>query len=145
MPFRYADKSQDEIVIVPKGTNPNYQHYRDQSFTLIGDLSPDYVWEVTAKRHRKKRSNPANAYHWGVIIKVICDETGNESNDIHEYLLGEHVGWVEYEVLGTVKKRPSRRSHDMNVEDFEKFNEYCRAFAASNLGLVIPLPGETVL
>ena len=129
-------------MIIQKEDSPVRSFNIKSAIKLIHDLNPAYPWEVTVKRYRKPRSNPANAYHWGVIVKVICDETGNESNDIHEYLLGEHVGWVEYEVLGTVKKRPSRRSHDMNVEDFEKFNEYCRSFAASNLGLVIPLPGE---
>ena len=128
-------------MIIPKGNG----NMRLDTMALISKLSPEFAWEVTVKRHRKKRSNPQNAYHWGVIIKIICDDTGNIPNDVHEVLLGDHVGWETYEVLGTTKKRPSRRSHEMSTEDFEKFNEYCRSFAASEYGMVIPLPGETVL
>ena len=132
-------------MIIPKGSNPNHLHFVEQAVCLIRDLNPAYPWDVTVKRYRKPRSNPANRYHWGVIVKIICEETGNEAEDIHEYLLGEHVGWETYEVLGNLKKRPSRRSHTMTVEEFENFNEWCRAWAAQNLGIVIPLPGETVL
>ena len=132
-------------MIIPRGDSPNHSHHFHKVLDLIDRLNSDYAWEVTVKRHRKKRSNPQNAYHWGVIVKMICDETGNSAEDIHEYLLGEHVGWETYDVLGNLKKRPSRRSHDMNSEDFENFNEWCRAWAASNLAMVVPLPGEAIL
>ena len=132
-------------MIIPKSTNPNHDHFKRQAHGLIDGLNPDIAWKVTAVRSVKKRSNPQNAYHFGVIVKIICDDTGNDKNDIHEYLLGEHVGWVTYEVMGQLKKRPARRSHDMDVETFDKFNEWCLAWAAQNLGIVIPLPGEVPL
>ena len=132
-------------MIIPKGSNPTYQIFQSKCIHLIGELSRDYEWEITAKRYKKKRSNPANNYHWGVVVETICKDTGNDKNDIHEYLLGEHVGWETYDVLGTLKKRPVRRSHNMTSEEFEDFNEWCRAWAAQNLGMVIPMPGETVI
>ena len=132
-------------MIIQREGSPVRNFNIKSAIKLIHDLNPDYVWEVTIKHYRKKRSNPQNKYHWGVIIDIICKDTGNDPNDIHEYLLGEHVGWETYDVLGTLKKRPSRRSHDMSTEEFENFNEWCRAFAATNLGMVIPLPGETIL
>ena len=132
-------------MIIPKSTNPNYQHFQDKAVRLIQDLNPDLPWQVVAKRHKKKRSNPQNAYHWGVIIKMICDEAGHDKNEIHEYLLGEYAGWVEYDVLGKLKVKPARRSHDMTVDEFDHFNGWCLAWASKNLGMVIPMPGETIL
>jgi len=132
-------------MIIPKGSNPNYEHYKNKALRLIDELNLSYPWDITAKRYRKQRSNPQNAYHWGVVVKIICDETGNDSNEIHEYLLGEYVGWVEYEFMDEIRRKPARRSHDMNVERFESFNEWCRSWASQNLGIVIPLPGETVI
>lgn len=132
-------------MIIPKDSNPNHEYYKNQAHTLIDELNGSFPWEITAKRHRKKRSNPQNDYHWGVIIKYICDDTGNDPTEMHEYLLGEHVGWLEYDFLGGPRRKPSRRSHDMDVETFENFNEWCRAWAATNMGMVLPLPGETVL
>lgn len=131
-------------MIIPKGTNPNHAHYQTKAITLIQDLNPNYAWKIVATRHRKTRSNPQNAYHWGVIIDLICQDTGNDKNDIHEYLLGEYAGWETYEVFGRKKVRPARRSHDMNVDQFNDFNEWCSAWAAKNLGIVIPMPGETL-
>lgn len=136
------------IIIIPKidpDIDPSEEVRADrmnQAHELIDQLSPRFKWQVEIKRYRKKRGNPANAYHWGVICKMISDDTGNDPTDIHEYLLGEHVGWETYEVFGNLKQRPTRRSHDMDNETFENFNEFCRAWAASNLAIVIPLPGE---
>ncbi len=132
-------------MIIPKQTNPNYEHFKQKAHKLLDELNPNFPWKITAVRHRKKRSNPQNAYHWGVIITMICEDTGNDKNDIHEYLLGEYAGWEEYEVLGKRKVRPARRSADMNTEEFNDFNEWCSAWAAKNLGMVIPMPGETIL
>ena len=132
-------------MIILKQSDPRYDLRMSQAKLLLRNLNPDIEWEMVIKRYRKKRGNPANRYHWGVIVKMICDDTGNSAEDIHEYLLGEHVGWETYDVLGNLKKRPSRRSHDMDNETFENFNEWCRAWAAQNLAMVIPLPGETIL
>jgi len=131
-------------MIIPKSTNPNYKHFQDQAHHLIDGLNPDVAWKVAPVRNKKKRGNPANAYHWCVIIKILCEETGNEAEDLHEYLLGEYVGWVTHVILGKKKLKPARRSHDMDHETFENFNEYCRMFASRELGIIIPLPGETL-
>lgn len=129
-------------MIIPKGSNPNHEHYQSKALRLIESLNPSYVWNVTAKRHRKKRSNPQNSYHWGVVVKMISDETGHDPTEMHEFLLGEHVGWVEYEFMDEIRRRPSRRSLDMDVQTFENFNEWCRAWASTNLGMVIPDPPD---
>ncbi len=131
-------------MIIPKASNPNHEHFRQQAHNLIDGLNLNIAWKVVATRHRKKRSNPQNSYFWGVIVKIICDETGNDANDIHDVLCGECFGWQEYEVMGLRKRRPVRGTSQLNVDEFEQFCEWCRAFAASNLGLVIPLPNEVM-
>jgi len=132
-------------VIIPKGDHPNCQHFRNRAHNLIDELSPEYAWEITAKRYKKKRSNAQNKYHWGVVIKTICDETGNDANDMHEHLLGERFGWLDYDVMGIPKRKPARRSSELSTDEFEAFNEWCRAYAATHAGVAVPLPGEVIL
>lgn len=129
-------------MILPKGSNPNHEYYKQQAHDLIDTLNPERAWKVTAVLHRKKRSNPQNKYFWGVIVKIICDETGNDAQDVHDVLCGDCFGWQEYEVMGKKKVRPVRGTSQLPVGEFEAFCEWCRAYSARNMGLVIPLPNE---
>ena len=131
-------------MIIPKEGNPNRQHFIQQANALIAGLSPTVAWKITATRYRKKRSLPQNSYFWGVIVDMIHKDTGNESNDIHDVLCGECFGWQEYEVMGLRKRRPVRGTSQLTVDEFVEFCEWCRAFAATNLGIVIPEPNEVM-
>jgi hypothetical protein len=131
-------------VLIPKATNPNYGHFKAQAHKLIDDLSPAKPWKITAVQYRKKRSNPQNSYFWTVIIGTLKTETGNDANDLHDVLCGEAFGWEEYQVLGKRKVRPVKGTSQLLVDEFESFCEWCRAYAAQNLGIVIPLPNEVM-
>ena len=131
-------------MIIPKDSNPNHEYYKDQALDLISELNPAFAWEVIAKRYRKKRSIPQNSYFWGVIVKIIHDETGNDAQDIHDVLCGECFGWIECEVMGIQKNKPVRGTSTLSVEEFEAFCEWCRAFAATEIGIIVPLPNEPI-
>lgn len=117
------------------------QSDKDKATTWIRNLDPDIEWDVVVRRHKRKRSNPQNRYYWGVVIKILADETGNSANDLHDYLLGECFGWVEYQVMDKTRVRPARGTSDMTTEQFEAYCEWCRAFGAQQ-GYYIPHPNE---
>ena len=126
-------------MILRKGNTSD----RSKAIALINDLSLNKDWRMDLKQYLKKRSIQQNRYYFGVVIKMIVDETGNDSNDIHEYLLGESQGWEEYQVMEKTKVRPCRRSCDMSTKEFGAFAmEWCPAWAASELGMVIPPPED---
>lgn len=82
------------------------------------------------------RSLNQNRYYWGVIVKMIADETGYMMDEVHQILKGE---FLRYERDG---KTFTRSSSALNTLEFEQYGEKCRLFAAENLGLTIPLPHE---
>jgi hypothetical protein len=117
---------------------------RERACTLINDLSYTKAWELTVKPYRKKRANSQNRFYWAAIIGGIRDATGNDSNDLHEYLLGECFGWQEYQIMDKRKVRPARRSSDMTVEEFALYCEWCISWAGRELGLHIEFQGEGI-
>ena len=95
---------------------------------------------VTVERWIKKRSLPQNRYYWSVIVALIAEDTGYTDQEAHEHLKGMfcpvrvvRLGSVEAEIRSTTL---------LSTVEMSEYCERCSAFAATELGLVIPLPGE---
>lgn len=135
---------------------------RDQSFVLLPDarrgrivesllsflhrLPADVPFRVTIARERKERSDPQNAYLWGVCYAALARATGHKPEDWHEYFCGEFFGWREVEKPGGRVEHVPRRSTTrdeygkrsvMPAGDFSDFIEMIQAKAAEN-GVFIP-------
>jgi hypothetical protein len=128
--------------LIPKGDKAT--HYRNKVIATVTELSEDKPWRVTIERYVKKRSNDQNSFLHAVPLRMICDETGHEMDDMKDYLLGTAFGWEEYEVMGSPRKRPVRRSSSLNTAEFTHFLEWIEAWAAQELGMIIPRPNETL-
>ena len=57
--------------------------------------------EVSSKPWKKTRSNEQNALLFGVVYPPIAEAMGYTVEDIHEYMLGRHFGWVDAKVPKT--------------------------------------------
>lgn len=102
---------------------------------------------------KKPRSNPQNAYLFGVAYEMLRAATGMEVNAWHEYFCGEYFGWVDKPVPESPKfpdgiERVPRRTTTTNeegkrdvigTEEFMEFTEAVRREGAQH-GLVIPDP-----
>lgn len=120
----------------------------------LEELPDDQSWRVTIEAEKSKRSNDANAYYWGVVVHMISEVTGYESEEIHEYLCGARWGWKDKRVPKTprnpdgVESVPVRTTTtDQNgkrsvlkIMEFSDFVEFARRFAAKKLNLFIPDP-----
>ncbi len=42
--------------------------------------------EIVIRKYRSKRTNDQNEYYWGVVIKILSDHFGYESEEMHEEL-----------------------------------------------------------
>ena len=51
--------------------------------------------EADAKPWKPTRSSAQNAYLFGVCYPLIADAMGYTADEIHEYMLGRHFGWVD--------------------------------------------------
>jgi hypothetical protein len=56
---------------------------------------------VTCEKWKNTRSSAQNRYLFGVAYPPIAEATGYEVDDIHEYCLGRHFGWVDKPVPKT--------------------------------------------
>lgn len=94
-------------------------------------------------KKEKPRSLNQNSYYWGVVIKMICDSTGEmEPERVHDALKMKFwtipVGDGRF---GRALLTPGSTT-DMSTVQFEEYVEKCRLFAAQELNITIPIPGE---
>lgn len=105
---------------------------------------------VTVEKKKKKRSNPQNRYYHGCVIPSIkhaMEAKGFfiQSNEIvHElmkvkFLKGEIINVATGEIIETIGSTTK-----LNTLDFENYLEQVRAWAASYLDCIVPLPNEQI-
>ena len=104
--------------------------------------------DVIVMRPKKKRTTDQNAYWWGVVIPAVSQHCGyerHEADQVHEdvvmllmpELATERVNKITGE-LTTVRASTS----DMDTATFSDLMERAWRWAAVDLGIVIPSPGE---
>jgi len=74
------------------------------------------------------RSSAENKYYFGVVIKMIADETGN----------------IEFDVHSEMKAMFCMDTTRISIEQFEIYCEKIRIWALTFLNLRIPLPREII-
>ena len=97
---------------------------------------------VNVSKKKFNRTTEQNRYYWGVVLKMISDESGYTPNEVHELLKGEFLKTGEIE-LGGIIKPTTKSTTKLKTDEFEEYLEKCRRFAAINLSLVILLPNES--
>ena len=98
---------------------------------------------LTFRRPADIRTNAENRYYWGVIVRMVSDEMGIIPDEAHDFLKGLFLK----EGVEVEEKRFEivRSTASLTVAQFEEYCEKARQWAASELGCVIPLPGEIIL
>lgn len=111
--------------------------------TAMWRMRPGRV-TVTVEQEKDRRSAAANRYYWGVVIKLIAEETGQPEQDIHDDLrdrfLRKTMTYTDKRT-GLIHEREfARGSSGLSVAEFYEFVENARLFAAEFLGMRIPDP-----
>lgn len=95
---------------------------------------------VSVKKFKpyNQRSNQQNRYYWGVVIKILADETGYTSDEMHSALAYQFLLTV-----GTRKLLPFVKSTaKLSTAEFEEYMTKVRSFASVELKTYIPTPNE---
>lgn len=110
----------------------------------LRSLDINVAWRVEVKEVKATRSLAQNSYLWAVCYPTILEQGGEtlagwESDDLHQYFLGEHFGWETLGGFGKKRMRPMRRSSKLSTTEFQEYVDFIHRTAA-NLGIVIPDP-----
>ena len=98
--------------------------------------------EVVGRRQRAQRSLPQNAWLW-MANALIADALGYDRHEVealHYALLGKRFGVRTDGPTGL--SLPVRTSSQLTTAEMSDYMEWLVRFAASELGVVVPLPGE---
>jgi hypothetical protein len=95
---------------------------------------------VKVEQRKTQRSLSQNAYWWSVPVKLIAEHCGYTDSQMHYALLGECFGYIDGPHGKAIPVKPS--SSDLSVEEFKKLIDWVLIWAPSELGVVIPEPGE---
>jgi hypothetical protein len=120
------------------------EHIRDRALSEIQALDMKRIWKVEIGQYRPKRSLEQNAYLHAVPLKLIAEHTGYSVEDMKEYLLMAAFGDEMKEVMGVNIIRPLKRTSDLTTKEFAWFVEWVASWAMNTLGLLIPMPNETI-
>lgn len=72
-----------------------WQEYQRRELERHGRIT------VTCSPWKPTRSNEQNALLFGVVYPPIAEAMGYAVEDVHEYMLGRHFGWVDRKVPKT--------------------------------------------
>ena len=106
--------------------------------TLAGRLC-----DVTIRKHRNRRSDKQNKWWWGLAVPLMAQSIGYDRHE-HEYL---HYALVS-KCFGTTfdpilkMERPNKRSSKLTTKEFSDLMEWAVRWAATEYGIVVPLPNE---
>lgn len=103
---------------------------------------------LTLEKKKRKRSNQQSRYYWGVVIpsiKYAMEAKGfflNSKEQVHElmkvkFLKAEIINIATGEIIETIGSTTR-----LSTLDFENFLEQIRAWGASYLDCIVPLPNE---
>ena len=95
--------------------------------------------EVLMRRVRVQRSTPQNKWYFGVILTMIGEYCGYEREEAHQAMK-----WLFLRRPADVVGAPDtvRSTASLSTVEFSEYCEQVRRFAATDLGLNIPDPGQ---
>lgn len=102
------------------------------------DKSKKYI--VTVKEYKPARTLNQNSYLWGVVYKLIAQETGSDSDTVHEDLKRE-FGYREdrYSIVnGCLIEDNLRSTKTYDTLEMTNYINNIKNWAVTFLGVVIP-------
>lgn len=107
--------------------------------------APLKAWEgervtVTIAQEELNRSTRANAYLWGVVYKLMSEESGYTPEELHEVMRERHNGRTIIDPFTGEEKRIGLPTRDLKVEPFGHFIEAVMVDGAEWLGISFPEP-----
>ena len=93
---------------------------------------------------RTTRTQSQNKYYWGVVVKLISEETGMNQHEVHKEL-AERFLPIFFRDRHKLKEviLAGKTSH-LTIDKFKDYIDVCVAFAVIELDIYIPSPNEII-
>ena len=102
---------------------------------IVRSLKPKrHVMEIY--EYKRNRSAEQNRYYFGVVCKLISEETGYTPDEVHQLMAERFLG---YEKDGHAFVRSTTT---LNTAEMEEYLSAVRMFASQELSCYVPLPNE---
>ena len=98
--------------------------------------------ELSLRRRQKRRSLNQNSYYWGVVIPLIGEFCGYDKDDMHFNLKQMFLRDREHEEHGLIRVRSTV---GLSTTEFNDYVEQCVRWAVTELGVIIPDPGQAAV
>lgn len=95
--------------------------------------------ELVIQRERHVRSDNQNRYYRGVVLQLIADHTGHTTDEVHEAMRLQFLLRPSDRGLPTTVASTT----DLTTAEFSQYVENVKRWAATDLGVYCPDPGET--
>ncbi len=95
--------------------------------------------EVLTRQRRTKRSDQANRYYFGVVVKLIAEHCGYETDEMHELLAMKFLRIEDDPITGAPRRKRTPKTDSI---EFSAYVDRCKRFALIELGVIIPDANE---
>jgi len=103
----------------------------------LGQWAPGEPLELIVRKPRRPSSTPQLRYYWGVVLRILSDETGHTQDELHWHFKSQFLG-----VKGDDRIMHVPSLTELSTSQMEEYVEAIRSFAALNLECRIPMPNE---
>jgi predicted transcriptional regulator len=102
---------------------------------FLDELPKDRLWEITVAPFKARHTSGQRA-KWHAQISEIARETGNDPDDVKEYLKTEFGPKKEVTIAGEQRLVP-RSSSSYNAEEYSEMIDRTSAWAAGELSIFV--------
>lgn len=117
-------------------------HQKDKALSYIERNNKELICDI--HKDKRTRSVVQNNYYW-LLLTMIEQDTGNDKDELHEYFKKKYLN-ANF-TLSILRVDDSltyaKSTTKLTTTEFEYYLERIRMFASRELGIFLPLPGET--
>lgn len=113
---------------------------------MLRGLACDKAWVIEVSEYKPRRTLAQNSLLWGwvypQVLKVAHDRLPDATvEELHEFFLEQHYGFVRKDFFGMPKRVAARRSSNMDKQMFSDHIQFIVAYMA-NSGYFVELPED---
>lgn len=121
-------------------TNRKLELNDRSGFTDVVHSLDDKDIVIEIGEFKPTRTNRANAYYWGVVLKCISDDSGHDPESLHEHFKRKFLTPLIVTIMDEETKIYTTRTLDS--QEFWDYVERVRVFAGEFFNIIIPAPSE---